>query len=156
MNTNKLKKAAIHIIASQLPESDIKNLKDLFTELDANGDGLLTREELKDGLQRVMVKDVPSDLQEIISSVDCDGSGVVDYTEFLAAAVDKRVLIQEDICWQAFRVLDKDGNGKVSKQELKSILNDEDLQEVAEEGSFVRVMAEADRDLDGEIDFDEF
>jgi len=156
MNTNKLKKAAIHIIASQLGEKQIKGLRDLFIELDTNGDGLLSRQELKEGLEKVVVKEVPQDLNELISSIDCDGSGAIDYTEFLAAAIDKRLCLEKDVCWSAFRVLDKDGKGTVSKAELKSIFNDEDLQEVAEEGSFVRVMEEVDRDKDGKIDFDEF
>lgn len=156
MGMNKLKKAAMHIIASQLGEGDIKSLRDLFTELDTNGDGLLTVEELRAGLEKAVVKDVPADLQSIMESIDCDGSGRIDYTEFLAATIDLRVLLQEDICWSAFRVMDKDNNGKVSKSELRSILNDDDVQEVADSGSFARVMEEADRDEDGEIDFDEF
>merc|ERR1712176_440556 len=156
-HTNKLKKAAIHIIASQLAENQIKGLRDLFMQMDQNGDGLLTRQELKDGLQKIQVKEPPKDLQDIITGTDCDGSGVVDYTEFLAAAIDKRAFLQEDVCWSAFRVLDKNGDGKVSKAELEGIMHaNEDLMTVAEEGSFLRVMEEADKDRDGQIDFAEF
>merc|ERR1712056_108907 len=38
---NKLKKAALHIIASQFSEADIKGLRDIFLSRDGNGDGLL-------------------------------------------------------------------------------------------------------------------
>eukprot|EP00435_Cladocopium_sp_Y103_P062139 s640_g23.t1 len=116
---NKLKKAALHIIAGQLNEDQIKALRDTFMGLDKNGDGLLTPAELKEGLQKAGLKEIPPDLQAIMEDVDADGSGVIDYTEFLAATLDRRQYIQEDVCWSAFRVFDRmlggiptvDGNG---------------------------------------------
>merc|ERR1740120_385149 len=55
---NKLKKAALHVIAGQLDDSQIKALRDTFMALDANGDGLLTAAEMKAGLQKSGIKDV--------------------------------------------------------------------------------------------------
>ncbi len=55
---------------------------------------------------------IPTDLEELMKDIDSDGSGSIDYTEFIAATVDKKVYIQEDVCWAAFRVFDLDGNGK--------------------------------------------
>ena len=71
--------------------------------------------------------------------VDADGSGVIDYTEFLAATLDRHVsfnravtpcyvcsdwchrqqYMKEDVCWAAFRVFDRNGDGHISTQELK-------------------------------------
>merc|ERR1712176_513397 len=78
---NKLKKAALHVIASQLGETQIKGLRDTFMALDDNGDGLLTVMEMKEGLQKCGLKEIPADLQQIMQEVDSDGSGVIDYTE---------------------------------------------------------------------------
>merc|ERR1719359_573110 len=103
---NKLKKAALHIIAGQLGESQIKALRETFMALDDNGDGLLTAQEMKEGMQKAGLKEIPPDIQQIMEQVDSDGSGVIDYTEFLAATLDKRVYVQEDVCWQAFRAFD--------------------------------------------------
>ena len=47
----KLKKAALTEIASQLQEEEIGNLKAIFLKLDANQDGFLTYQELKEGLK---------------------------------------------------------------------------------------------------------
>merc|ERR1712217_292510 len=87
---NKLKKAALHVIASQLGEAQIKALRDTFMQLDNNGDGLLTVAELKEGLSQAGLKEIPPDLQQIMKDVDSDGSGVIDYTEFLAATLDQK------------------------------------------------------------------
>ena len=46
-NIEKLKKIALTVIASQLQENEIEDLKDLFMELDVDGNGTLTIEEIK-------------------------------------------------------------------------------------------------------------
>merc|ERR1712228_583595 len=93
---NKLKKAALHIIANQLNEDQIKALRETFMSLDANGDGVLTHDEMKDGMRKAGLE-VPPDFQQIMQEVDSDSSGAIDYTEFLAATLDKRLYLKEDI-----------------------------------------------------------
>jgi len=53
---NKLKKVALTFIASQLSESEISDLGKLFKQLDKNGDGVLTIEEIKEGLSGISDK----------------------------------------------------------------------------------------------------
>lgn len=48
-NYNKLKKATLTFIASQLSEQEIQELGKLFKNIDKNGDGVLTVEEIKNG-----------------------------------------------------------------------------------------------------------
>merc|ERR1719454_796369 len=126
---NKLKKAALHVIAQNLDEDAISKLRNVFMQLDANGDGQLTVAEMKEGLQKAGLKDIPPDLQQIMEEVDSDGSGVIDYTEFLAATLDKKSYMQEDVCWQAFRVFDRNGDGKISKEELEAVLGNGNVEE---------------------------
>jgi len=153
---NKLKKAALHIIAGQLNEDQIKALRETFTALDGNGDGLLTATEMKDGLAKAGLKEIPADLQQILEDVDSDGSGVIDYTEFLAATLDKRAYLQEDVCWSAFRLFDKNGDGKISQEELKAVLDNDEVQSVAGAQAIAELMKEIDGNGDGVIDFEEF
>merc|ERR1712019_243088 len=124
---NKLKKAALHTIANQLNEDQIKALRETFMALDGNGGGKLTVNEMKEGIQKAGLKEIPPDLQQIMEDVDSDGSGVIDYTEFLAATLDKRVYMKEDVCWSAFRVFDRNGDGKISPEELRQVLGDNDV-----------------------------
>lgn len=156
LSQNKLKKAALQVIASSLDDKQIQALRETFQALDENGDGLLTAAELKAGLEKGGLKDnIPGDLQEIMKSIDADGSGVIDYTEFLAATLDRKHFIEEDACWQAFRVFDRDGNGTISQKELAEVLASDDVA-----GKFHKDLADlmkmADTNGDGEIDFQEF
>lgn len=61
---------------------------------------------------------------------------------------------KEEIVWQAFRLFDRNGDGKISKDELKYVLNDDGVQEAAKD--MAELMKEIDQNGDGEIDFNEF
>jgi len=147
---NKFVKAALHIIAAQLDESRICGLRDAFVSLDTNNDGLLTHSELKRGLQQAGIRLPGPDLEEIMDGVDVDGSGAIDYTEFLAASLEKAQYIQEDVCWNAFSLFDLNRDGNISPRELKKLLDKTSTQSAAE------LMKEADVNQDGSVDFQEF
>jgi calcium-dependent protein kinase len=91
-----------------------------------------------------------------MEQIDTDGSGQIDYTEFLAATLDRKAYLKEDVCWAAFRVFDRDGNGTISKQELADVLNNGDLQSMFGREMVEKILQDADTNGDGEIDFPEF
>mmetsp|Transcript_99642 Transcript_99642/g.287651 ORF Transcript_99642/g.287651 Transcript_99642/m.287651 type:complete len:418 (+) Transcript_99642:3-1256(+) len=154
---NKLKKAALTIIAGQLDDSQLKELRETFTALDENGDGLLTLGELRNGLAQAGYRKTNSDLQELMEGLDTDNSGVIDYTEFLAAAIDKRCYMSEQACWTAFKVFDLDGDGRITLDELHKVLDNDDVDEAFGEGARTAdLMRDVDKDGDGTIDFKEF
>jgi len=153
---NKFKKAALHVIAGQLNEDQIKALRQVFLQLDKNGDGSLTIIEMKSGLADAGLKDIPPDLEQILKDVDVDGSGIIDYTEFLAATLDKKQFVKEDVLWSAFRTFDRNGDGKISKEELQDVISDRDVQEQHTKELLSQVMNSVDANGDGFIDFDEF
>ena len=51
MDSVSFKRTTLTLIASRIPEDQIKELKDAFSKFDKNGDGLLTADELKEGLK---------------------------------------------------------------------------------------------------------
>lgn len=155
-STNKLKKAALQIIAGQLNESQLEHLREIFAVLDKDHNGTLTVQEIREGLERSGLSEVPTDLQRIMRDVDSDGSGEIDYTEFLAATLDKRLYLQEDVCLTAFRVFDRNGDGKISPDELKLVLKDDSVQGVAGAQTVAELLQEVDQNGDGMIDFQEF
>jgi len=152
---SKLKKVALTAVAQQLPDEAIDSLQKTFRTFDKNGDGMLTAEEIKDGLVHQGLK-VPAALEDILKSVDCNGSGNLDYTEFVAATLDQKLYMKRDICWAAFRTFDLDGDGKITRDELQQVLNGGNVQKALGASKIERMIEEVDEDGDGCIDFDEF
>jgi len=158
-SVNKLKKAAIHEIAKVLNEDKLKTLKEQFQAMDVNGDGMLSMQELTEGMKKGGLKQIPEDLQQILKDLDSDKSGQIDYTEFLSAALDKRHYIQRDVCWSAFCHFDKNGDGKLSRDELKLVLESAEAKVTSIKNNNKELddlIKEVDKDGNGEIDFEEF
>jgi len=154
---NKLKKAALHVIASQLSDGQIKELRATFNQLDANNDGTLTLQELKDGLEKCCgLEEIPADLMQIVQAVDENGSGQIDYTEFLTATISKKTYEREEVVWAAFRTFDIDGDGKITFEELQTILEDGSLAGHVDSENIAEMIRDADIDGDGSIDYNEF
>ena len=150
---SKLKQAALTAISVQASPEDIKELKQLFMSLDVNGDGSLTLEELKKGLEG---KENGDALLAIMKGADTDGSGEINYTEFIAATIDANIFLREDYLRTAFNMFDKDKSGKIDNEEVIALLSGEDLGAHVSQKAIGQAMKEIDANGDGEIDFDEF
>ena len=66
----------------------------------------------------------PEELEEMVDEVDADGSGSINFPEFIELMLKRQQggQTKEEIK-QAFRVFDKDGNGYVSSSELKFVMS---------------------------------
>ena len=144
----KVKKAVLSYLATQLSEKDMKNLRKIFLALDKNGDGQLSQEEISKG-----VKSDPklTDLTSLVKSMDTDGSGSIDYNEFLAAAIGEEVYLNKGKLQQAFNMFDKDKSGTIELKEIKDVIGAE-LKGTDEE-VWKQMIKDADINGDGKIDF---
>lgn len=152
---SRLKRAALHAIAQQQDEDQISALREAFMALDVNSDGVITPTELSDGLSKAGCDDVLPDVKSIVAAVDADGNGTIEYTEFLAATLNEDQYLQNRALLGAFCAFDKDGNGKISREELEEVLGEDDgLSDDLR--TVIEIISEVDENGDGEIDFDEF
>ena len=81
---------------------------------------------------------IEKEAKKIMDKVDVDGSGNMDYTEFLRISIAEEQLLSKENLEKTFKYFDKDGSGVIEKQELMQWLSaggltDEVLQELAEE-----------------------
>lgn len=58
----------------------------------------------------------------IFARIDIDGSGYIDYTEFVAAAMDMEQMLSDKKLKRAFDMFDVDGSGVISADEIKEVL----------------------------------
>jgi len=154
---NRFQKAAMTAVAYQLTTEEQAELREVFTKLDANSDGYLSFQEIKQGMECQLNEAHFPNLSEILASMDTNNDGKIEYTEFIAAAMDHRLQRNESLCWRAFKAFDKDDDGKITLSELKQVLKDDELQqEVPSSRSSSFYFDAMDTDGNGEVSFEEF
>ena len=153
INSNHLKKLVLLYIASRIGDKEISELKEVFKAFDKNNDGQIDLEEFKKGLKEIKSQNFSEqEISEFFSSIDTDKNNKIDYTEFLAATLEKKTYLQEKRLFEAFCMIDKDNDGKITKNELKSVLQ----LESADDKLIADLMSKADTSNDGVIDYQEF
>jgi calcium-dependent protein kinase len=127
----------------------------VFKEFDKNGDGVLSREEILEGYKRFMNDaDAEAEVNRIMEQVDIDKSGFIDYTEFVAASVDRKKLTSKEKLETAFKLFDKDSSGSISASEIKEVFGSAFAN--VDEQVWLEIIKEVDVNGDGEISFEEF
>ncbi|KAJ3706784.1 hypothetical protein LUZ61_010489 [Rhynchospora tenuis] len=117
--TNKLKKLALKVIAESLSEEDVKGYRQMFKNMDTDGSGSITFEELKVGLTRLGSRLTEGEVRQLLDAADVDKSGAIDYVEFITAMMHRHKLEKEENLRKAFDYFDKDRNGYITRDELR-------------------------------------
>jgi len=152
----------ITAVARQLDHTHLKDIHQVFRDTDKNGDGTLSVDEITDGLKQMFGPDSKEcvEVEGLFERLDLNGSGAVDYTEFCAAGLGFNAATKADVVWAAFKALDLDDNGKLSKDEIQKVLSSVDVQkawsaQVCEDVS-QHILDKFDADGDGCIEFNEW
>ena len=75
--------------------------------MDKNGDGSLTYEELKNGLQDIPEINLTEvEIMDAMHIIDSNQNGLIDYTEFIAACLQSYNYLQENHLRSAFAYFD--------------------------------------------------
>ena len=93
------------------------------------------------------------ELCDMIRNVDTNANGAIDFNEFIAMMVKRGPNTEDDVA-HAFKVFDRDGDGLITADELRLTMNN--LGEPLTEAEVKAMIAEADLDGDGKINFSEF
>ncbi|KAJ8308336.1 hypothetical protein KUTeg_013210 [Tegillarca granosa] len=139
----------------ELTEEQKDEFREAFTLFDKDGDGEITTDELG-AVMKSMCQDASmEELKEMIREADLDGSGTIDFEEFLIMMAKKmKSTDAEEDMKEAFKVFDMDGNGFISRQELRCVMTN--LGEKLSDEEIDEMIREADSNGDGQVDYEEF
>ena len=135
----------------------VNEANSLFLKLDDNNDGVISKSEFVNGLKELF-KEQNENIDDTFLEneyhfLDVDHSNSIDYEEFLRAAIDKKLLLEEKFLKFAFEYFDVDKNGQITLKELKKIFKESS--DFPEE-EFNKCLQDSDLDFDGQINYDEF
>lgn len=140
-----------------LTEERMMEYREAFKLFDKDGNGTIELDELRQVMCSLGQSPTESELNQIIADADMDGDGTIDFDEFIEMMNKQETRDlndQVENLRRTFEIFDTDGSGKISSTELKQVM--EKLGEQLDDFQISEMIREADKDGDGEIDFDEF
>lgn len=151
--SNYFRKTVLNFMATQCSTNELSDIIKVFKKIDRNHDGTLSIQEVMEALTSISSISVEN-IESLVQSIDIDRSGSIDLTEFIAAMLDKRVYLNEEKLWQAFKRFDIDKTGHISAEELRQVI--EGQQSESDLGIWQEMVREVDLDGDGLISFEDF
>ncbi|XP_053953950.1 calcium-binding protein E63-1 isoform X4 [Anastrepha ludens] len=156
--------------------SQVRDLRTAFDLLDRNRDGRVTANELQFMLKNLGINVRDEIIHDLIREASHSGNGLINEAEFLqwvgriqalrdeqqqqqqqqeenASKPEENDDVTEDFI-AAFRVFDRDGNGFITRDELQTAM--EMIGEPLSEVQLTQLLAIADLDQDGRINYEEF
>lgn len=128
----------------------------IFSAIDRNKDGRLCYTDLRLGFHELGIKIDDDELKIMMNEVDQDGDGAINFSEMLTIMIRMHKQTRESQnLLKVFEIMDKDGNKRISKSELKKALKLYCNKKVTSD-EMDKIMAEVDFDNDGYISFVEF
>ena len=95
----------------------------MFEKLDVNFDGKISLEEMIEGFKRMNIVDYKQEAERIFNNIDIDKNNYIEFSEWCTAAMDKRIMLSDEKLKAAFDIFDINGDGSISYDELKLIMN---------------------------------
>ncbi|CAD5113613.1 DgyrCDS2773 [Dimorphilus gyrociliatus] len=137
----------------EITEDELKEYREAFKLFDKDNNGYITTKELGTVMRSLGQNPTEQELIDKINEVDVDGSGTIDFQEFVVMMARQQCMGREEL-EQAFRIFDANGDGYIDSAELRHLLtnvgeklSDEDVDEM---------IAEVDVDGDGKVNWKEF
>lgn len=125
---NSFSKMIVSIMANiMIQQKELNLIKAQFEKMDTNHDGLISQDELEAGLSMLNLsqifglkkgltnKDVA---RKLMRELDADGDGSINFSEFIAAAIDQTALLNLQNIKNLFCLLDENNDWQLTKEEL--------------------------------------
>jgi len=156
---SKLQEATWVFLVSYFSTKEEKEkLLETFRALDLDHDGQLTKDELKHGYVNIMGMTnelAEEEAERVMRQLDTNHSGSIDYSEFVNATISKTNMLKKERLEAAFKMFDKNGDGRISAEEMRFLFNEGKTHGIPEKvwDEWIR---QVDTNKDGGINLEEF
>lgn len=142
-------------MADQLTTEQIAEIKETFSLFDKSGGGSITLDEMAIIIRALGQTPTESEIEEMKRQADPDGTGSVDFPEFLSifARFQKDPVTEQEIL-NAFDELDESKKGLITIKKLRHLMST--CAEVMSEEEIEKMVQYASPDQDGNINYRDF
>lgn len=140
--------------ASQLTADQRAEMRDAFDLFDQDRDSKITSGELSQMMKKLGQNPDPAEIRSIMRACDTKNKGYIDFEDFCTTLYKFSPRDLSEQVKDAFEMIDGDGSGAISSDEIKQILTT--IGDQATEAEIDEIVREIDLDGDGEIDYQEF
>jgi len=142
-------------MVEKLRPDELASFREAFDTFDKNSDGTISTKELHAAMRRAGQNPTESEVQDMINTVDVDGSGFVEFPEFCNLMYKKiSDADTENELKETFRVFSKDNEGCITAEELKFVLTH--LPGKVTYKEIDEMIKTVDKNGDGKINYSEF
>lgn len=147
-NMCRLKQTVMSLVAFEMSDAKVEELRQAFVKFDTDHSGTLSLDEFRAAMKGKIAE---QEVEKLFQAIDFDKSGSIAYSEFISATIHTSHLPKKEKLATIFNRLDVDGNGLLEAADLRRICQgtwtDEELD---------RMIKVADKNGDGQVDYDEF
>ena len=159
---NPLRSAVLaYLIHNNMQLEHVHEAIKLFNNIDLNGDGQISKDELYLGLKDFLELSgdkLKNSVDIIFNNLDTDHNGFIEYEEFIRAAVNKKIFLSTNYLRFAFDYFDRDKNGNITFEEIKNIffINEKNKKDSKAQEQLLKCFKDSDINGNGSLTFDEF
>jgi len=98
------RRVCLSVVARQMEWSQCARFTETFCTMDVDGDGLISMSDWDKVWNAVVPEDqqVQGECMMIFTALNLSASGAIEFSEYLAACIDQRVLEEDSLLWSAF------------------------------------------------------
>ncbi|KAF7456618.1 putative centrin-3 [Cryptosporidium felis] len=142
-------------LRNEISDEQKQEIKEAFELFDTEKTGRIDYHELKVAMRALGFEVKKAQVLEIMREYDKSGSGHVEYKDFVDIMTQK--ILERDPreeILKAFKLFDDDNTGKISLKNLRRVARE--LGENITDDELQAMIEEFDKDMDGEINEEEF
>jgi len=115
------KHLALSIMAHHITSPDLEEIRNSFLALDTDKSGTITFDNLRDAIHGQFDLSEP-ELKEIFECINMNHDQEIHYSEFIAALMQTRVHMDQNLLRETFDHLDVFHSGIITKKDLRSLI----------------------------------
>merc|ERR1719486_836423 len=122
------RRAAAKKKPGQLTDDQLDEIREAFSLFDADASGMIDVRELKAAMRALGFEVKNEELKKMVSDVDNDGNGTIEFVEFLSMMTgkmgekDSRENIDDEELQDMINQADRDGDGEINIDEFYRIM----------------------------------